>query len=123
MGSSRNPKAKGQPRQIFSNKEFSVISESSNIEFIGGGGKASTKPKHLLIDLVQIDPNTHELTSIGDSVYVNVIGETAEVFTSNGRLGNVPIHKTNLVISKGFRSGLVANLDSNPNKVKVKLEV
>ena len=122
MGSSRNLKAKGQPRQILSSKEFGVISEYSGIEEFNGGGKIAGKPYQLITELVLINPDVHEKTKPGDPLFIRNMEDKLEVMTSNGRLGNVPTHDKNTVISKGLQTGIVIELNDNPKKAIVKLE-
>gem|GEM_PF-4808473 len=122
MGSSRNLKPKGQPRQILSSKEFGVYTEYSDTEGFGGGGKSDQDPFQLVAELVLINPDVHDKTEPGDHLFVKILEDRIEVITSIGRLGNISAHDKSIVIKKRLRVGTVIEIKSGPRKAIVKLE-
>jgi hypothetical protein len=118
MGSSDKPKRSGLPKQmITSGEDFVINMGSSNIPI----GLTQDAEDSLSIWLVQIDPQIHAKTSIGDNVAVFKSETDLRVITPTGRLGNIPLHAMDRVLELGLSSGFVENLIAYPLKARVQL--
>ncbi|HEX6749280.1 MAG TPA: hypothetical protein VF092_18425 [Longimicrobium sp.] len=121
MGKGRKDKDQGQPKtvQVDGERKSRIISDGSGD---GNGGNGGGSPDAgLSVALVRIDASVHGRCSVDQPVRVVVTNAGLEVHATAGRLGDIPPAYRARVSDRGYNSGRITALDTNPLKARVHL--
>jgi hypothetical protein len=78
-------------------------------------------PQTLIVALVRIDRAVHSRSSVGDRVRVGERGSGLSVFTSAGRIGDIPPGYVEKVRTANYAAGAISQLQADPIGVTVSL--
>jgi len=113
MGKSSSFKNSGSPNRAYPN-EFEQKKSS---------GESSTDQKSkLIISLVQINGQVVSKTNKSDSISFGDNGRLIEVHTSDGRIGNIPVHDIEEVRNFTYSQAYISGLQEGNYQVKITLK-
>ena len=113
MGKGRKPKSGGKPTRAQRSGEQTGVGTG------GGGGIASAD--QLAVWLVHLDEEVHRRCTIGDAVTVRDSDGELRVFSSSGRLGDVPPQHAEVIRTRGYVGGEITALEAEPLRAQVVL--
>lgn len=110
MGSSSNRKPSDEP--------FGAQESGPQVQ-LEEDQREAQQPSSVQVPLVRIDPDVHRGSSVGDSVTLEPSGDRLLVFTSVGKLGEVPPNLVSRVRQFARIEGRVVELQERPLRAVV----